>query len=182
MSMQSVSRFTPFLLHHSSVHLVTEYLTEAARVKMGTVCKNWRDHAVLLALRKKIIPPLNQSVSVQVDSLHPILIFLGQPGGGKGTLAQALVQAAAFRHFSLGDHFKRLVAIGDPLVSEIQEDILHHKPIPIALIYKAVEKELEALGQYGIILDGFPKDPKSIAFSINWSKRNTQIIRSSLFT
>jgi adenylate kinase len=163
----SVSRFTQFSLPDCTVRLISQYLTEAGRIKIAAVCKRWQGHAILLEERKKTIPRLDLSANIQSTrpgTFHPIIFLFGRPGSGKGTLAQALVKTRFFSHLSLGDYFRRLIAEGDPIGKRFEKDILNHKPIPLELIHQVIEKQLEAVVQHGIIFDGFPRDPKSIEF------------------
>jgi adenylate kinase len=86
------------------------------------------------------------------------LIFLGPPGAGKGTQAQALAKAENIPHISTGDILRSAVAQKTELGQKAQSYMDKGELVPDELILEMVR---ERLGHedvnLGWILDGFPR-------------------------
>ena len=90
-----------------------------------------------------------------------IIIMLGAPGTGKGTVAGILQERKGFKQISTGDifrkHIKEQTALGKIADSYISKGNLVPDDITIELVKSVLDNENE---QNGIILDGFPRTIK----------------------
>lgn len=96
---------------------------------------------------------------------YPVIVFLGPPGSGKGTLAQKLAQHLSFLHLSTGD-LLRTYAKKDTLeAQELREVLKEGKLASFELFSKILVQRLkEADCQSGVILDGFPRTLEQCSF------------------
>jgi adenylate kinase len=86
------------------------------------------------------------------------LIFLGPPGAGKGTQAQALAQNHAIPHISTGDILRNAVAGQTELGIKAQSYMDAGELVPDQLILDLVRDRLSYEDvKSGWILDGFPR-------------------------
>ncbi len=89
------------------------------------------------------------------------LIFLGPPGAGKGTVAQAVMDKYSLIQISTGDLVRAEVASGSLLGKEIGEVINKGNLVEDNLIGQMFEKYLKekvsSSSFNGFILDGFPR-------------------------
>lgn len=90
------------------------------------------------------------------DSQGKILVILGAPGSGKGTLSKVLKDKFNFEHISTGDLIRKSE---DP---EIKKIIDKGNFLPDDMMIKMLRKELKKidLSTANIILDGFPRNIK----------------------
>jgi len=89
------------------------------------------------------------------DSQGEIMIVLGAPGSGKGTLSKELKKDYGFSHISTGDLIRNS---DDP---ELKKIIEGGDFVPDDMMAKMLRKELRGLDlSKGIILDGFPRTIK----------------------
>jgi adenylate kinase len=90
------------------------------------------------------------------DSQGKILVILGAPGSGKGTLSKVLKDKYNFEHISTGD----LIRKSDD--SEIKKIIDAGNFLPDDMMIKMLRSELKKidLSTSNIILDGFPRTIK----------------------
>ncbi len=87
------------------------------------------------------------------DKQGEIIVLLGPPGSGKGTLAKALVKDYGFQHISTGDmirnsgdkELKKIISSGDMIPDEKMLEMLEAKV-----------KELDL--EKNIAFDGFPRN------------------------
>lgn len=88
-----------------------------------------------------------------------IIVFLGPPGSGKGTLSRLCVNRLAWTQFSTGDLCREHITNKTELGKNIDFIIKSGKLISDSLIIKMVEEELEKQfkNQSKVILDGFPR-------------------------
>ena len=95
------------------------------------------------------------------------LIFLGPPGTGKGTVAQAVMDQYALVQLSTGDLIRAEVKSGSDFGKRLAEIINAGNLVPDDLMEPIFEKELSKLvaknGFNGFILDGFPRTVPQIA-------------------
>ena len=90
-----------------------------------------------------------------------IVIFLGPPGSGKGTQAEALAKSRGWVKLSTGDMLRQEVAAASELGKKIDSIIQSGALVPDELVTSAVESAIKHLPQESfIILDG---DPRSLA-------------------
>jgi adenylate kinase len=89
-----------------------------------------------------------------------IVILLGAPGSGKGTIAARLAQENdALRHVSSGDLLRGAVAKGTPAGLEAKAFMEKGQLVPDALIAQMIKDVLaETQGDVTMLLDGFPRN------------------------
>jgi adenylate kinase len=86
------------------------------------------------------------------------IIFLGAPGSGKGTQAQALVPSLGIPQISTGDILRAAVKAATPLGVEAKTFMNRGALVPDEVVIGLIQDRLvepDALG--GWILDGFPR-------------------------
>lgn len=87
-----------------------------------------------------------------------ILIMLGAPGTGKGTVAAKLAEKLNIPQVSTGDIFRKAMAEKTPVGVEAEKYISKGMLVPDDVTIKIVEERLkDADVQNGLILDGFPR-------------------------
>jgi adenylate kinase len=87
------------------------------------------------------------------------LLFLGPPGGGKGTQAKLVTRALGIPHVSSGDMLREALASGSELGKRAAEYMEAGDLVPDDLVVALVKERLsreDALGGY--LLDGFPRN------------------------
>lgn len=87
-----------------------------------------------------------------------VLIMLGAPGTGKGTVAAKLAEKLGIPQVSTGDIFRKAMAEKTPVGMEAEKYISKGMLVPDDVTIKIVEERLkDADVQNGLILDGFPR-------------------------
>ena len=87
-----------------------------------------------------------------------ILIMLGAPGTGKGTVAAKLATKLNIPQVSTGDIFRKAIAEKTPVGVEAEKYISQGMLVPDDITIKIVEERLKDENvQNGLILDGFPR-------------------------
>ena len=90
-----------------------------------------------------------------------IIIMLGAPGTGKGTVAGLLQEKLGIKQVSTGDIFRKNIKEGTELGKMAERYISVGKLVPDDVTVKVVEERLnEPDVEKGIILDGFPRTVK----------------------
>lgn len=90
-----------------------------------------------------------------------IVIMLGAPGTGKGTVAGLLQEKLGIKQVSTGDIFRKNIKEGTELGKLAEKYIAKGNLVPDEVTVKVVEDTLnEPDVQNGIILDGFPRTVK----------------------
>ena len=89
-----------------------------------------------------------------------IVILLGAPGSGKGTVAGALAAGNAnLKHVSSGDLLRGAVAKGTEAGKQAKEFMEAGKLVPDALIATMIKDVVaETTGDVTMLLDGFPRN------------------------
>ena len=89
------------------------------------------------------------------------LIFLGPPGAGKGTVAQAVMDKYKLVQVSTGDLLRAEVASGSDLGKKLNEIMTSGGLVGDDLVGEMLSKDLKAKVKnpnfHGIIFDGFPR-------------------------
>ncbi len=89
------------------------------------------------------------------------LIFLGPPGAGKGTVAQAVMTKHSLVQISTGDLIRAEVASGSDFGKELEKIINSGKLVSDDIVGKMFEAELKKIvakkGFEGVVFDGFPR-------------------------
>ena len=89
------------------------------------------------------------------DSQGEVLVILGAPGSGKGTLSKVLKDEYGIHHISTGD----LIRKSDD--KELKKIIAGGDLVPDEMIVKMLTAELEKIdASEGVIFDGFPRTIK----------------------
>ncbi len=87
-----------------------------------------------------------------------IIIMLGAPGTGKGTVASILSKELGIVSVSSGDIFRKAIAEKTELGKEVEGYISRGELVPDELTIKVIEARLlEPDLEKGVILDGFPR-------------------------
>ena len=87
-----------------------------------------------------------------------ILIMLGAPGTGKGTVASKLSEKLGIPQVSTGDIFRKAIAEKTPVGIEAEKFISQGMLVPDETTINIVKERLkDADVQNGLILDGFPR-------------------------
>lgn len=90
-----------------------------------------------------------------------IIIMLGAPGTGKGTVAGLLQEKLGIKQVSTGDIFRKNIKEGTELGKLAEKYISEGKLVPDDVTVRVVEDRLnEPDVENGIILDGFPRTVK----------------------
>lgn len=87
------------------------------------------------------------------------ILFLGPPGGGKGTQAKMVRRALGVPHVSTGDMLREAMASGSDLGKQAASYVTVGDLVPDELVVALVEERLrreDAAGGY--LLDGFPRN------------------------
>ena len=86
------------------------------------------------------------------------LIFLGPPGAGKGTQAEAIINEFKIPQVSTGDIIRAAIRTGSDLGKEFKSYTDAGKLVPDELVNRMVEARLaEDDCKPGFLLDGFPR-------------------------
>lgn len=86
------------------------------------------------------------------------VIFMGPPGGGKGTQAQRLQQTYGLKHLSTGDMLRAAVAEGTALGQQAKAIMDAGNLVPDALMIDMIADRISQPDcANGFILDGFPR-------------------------
>ena len=87
-----------------------------------------------------------------------ILIMLGAPGTGKGTVAGILSKELGIVSVSSGDIFRKAISEKTELGKEVEEYLAKGALVPDELTIRVIEARLlEPDLEKGVILDGFPR-------------------------
>ena len=87
-----------------------------------------------------------------------ILIMLGAPGTGKGTVASKLSEKLGIPQVSTGDIFRKAIVERTPVGIEAEKYMSQGMLVPDEVTIKIVEERLKDSDvQNGLILDGFPR-------------------------
>lgn len=87
-----------------------------------------------------------------------IVIMLGAPGTGKGTVGNLLAEKLNIPHISSGEIFRSYIKDDDELGREINSYVSEGNLVPDELTIKILEKRLkEKDTNKGCILDGYPR-------------------------
>lgn len=87
-----------------------------------------------------------------------IIIMLGAPATGKGTVAGMLSSDLGIPHLSSGDLFRQEIAAGTEIGQKLNSYMTKGELVPDELVIEMVGKRLAAPElSTGVILDGFPR-------------------------
>lgn len=95
---------------------------------------------------------VNERVIQVPDKQGKIIVLLGPPGAGKGTLAEKLVKRNDFQHISTGE----MIRNSDD--KDLKDLIAQGKFVPDKIMIKLLKDKLSSMDfEKGLILDGFPR-------------------------
>jgi len=104
-----------------------------------------RNFENFIAINERVIP----------DKQGEILVILGPPGSGKGTLSKKLVERNNFTHISTGE----LIRNSDD--KELKKTVEKGDFIPDRVMVRMLRKALGKVDlENGVIIDGFPRNVK----------------------
>ncbi|KAK6450956.1 UMP-CMP kinase [Trichoderma asperellum] len=83
-----------------------------------------------------------------------IIFVLGAPGAGKGALSSKLASDYGFKHLSIGDLLRQVVASPDA-DKTVVEYVRRGELVTTSLLFQILKPHIEQRGT--IILDGFPR-------------------------
>ncbi|NTV28908.1 MAG: adenylate kinase [Candidatus Omnitrophica bacterium] len=88
-----------------------------------------------------------------------IIVLLGAPGAGKGTLATALKDQLGVHHISTGDLIRAEIKGGTPIGLEIKRYVESGGLVPDEVVTKMIEGKIAATAKdgKGYMFDGFPR-------------------------
>lgn len=99
-----------------------------------------------------------------------MIILLGLPGAGKGTLAKILADVLDYEHVSTGDLLRQEVAKGTDLGKKVQERIDVGELVPDEIINNIVIDKLKENPK--VILDGYPRNLEQAKLLTDLEKSN----------
>lgn len=87
-----------------------------------------------------------------------IIVMLGAPGSGKGSIAKLLTEVLGIEHISTGDLFRETIKTGSRLGQELDKYMSKGMLVPDDLVIEVIEERLSRpSAQNGVVLDGFPR-------------------------
>ncbi|MBF0593765.1 MAG: adenylate kinase [Candidatus Omnitrophica bacterium] len=88
-----------------------------------------------------------------------IIVLLGAPGAGKGTLAGALKDELGVHHISTGDLIRAEIKAGSPIGLEIKRFVESGGLVPDEVVTRMIEGKVKstASDNRGYMFDGFPR-------------------------
>lgn len=88
-----------------------------------------------------------------------IIVLLGAPGAGKGTLAGAIKDQLGVHHISTGDLIRAEISAGSPIGKEIEGYVKSGGLVPDEVVTRMVEGKVKATAsdKKGYMFDGFPR-------------------------
>lgn len=86
-----------------------------------------------------------------------LMLLMGPPGVGKGTVSERLAQRLSARHISTGFLLREAITQGTELGRQAEGCIARGELVPDGLIGTLVGEQLERYGVGACLLDGFPR-------------------------
>lgn len=86
------------------------------------------------------------------------IIFLGAPGAGKGTIAEAISQTTDYVHVSTGDMLRAAIKQGTPVGKQAEGHMAKGELVPDQLIVDIVMQRIDSGNkEIKYMFDGFPR-------------------------
>lgn len=104
------------------------------------------------------------AITNQLVKMHPKVVFvLGQPGAGKGTQCQRIVQNFGYVHLSAGDLLREERAKPDSEYGELIETYIREgKIVPVEITCSLIDKAIQKSGKDKFLVDGFPRNQNNL--------------------
>ncbi|UUM20475.1 nucleoside monophosphate kinase [Mycoplasma sp. 2045] len=101
-----------------------------------------------------------------INKINKNVIFMGQPGAGKGTVASLLSKTSNLIHLSTGNIFRNEIAQKTELGLKVQNIVTTGGYVPDEITNKIVENAILKLKENNqfFILDGFPRTKAQAEF------------------
>lgn len=95
-----------------------------------------------------------------------IVVLIGVPGCGKGTLANNLIKEYGFKHISTGDLFRATIKKNTPLGIRLRNIVTSGALVDDQTTNEVMKCEIEKLlaKKHSIILDGYPRTKEQAKF------------------
>ncbi len=89
-----------------------------------------------------------------------LIIFLGAPGSGKGTVADQMVSNHGYKHISTGDIFRKVISEGTPLGIKVKDIIEGGNLVDDETTWEVAKVALDEMDLVNdkVILDGYPRN------------------------
>lgn len=106
-----------------------------------------------------------------------IIVMLGAPGVGKGTMSKSLSEYYEIPHISTGDILRNIASKDDEFSQKVKSYIDMGKLVPEDIMNELITKRLEEKDTVnGYILDGFPRTMTQVKFLENYLKEKNKKI------
>jgi len=98
-----------------------------------------------------------------------IMILLGAPGSGKGSISSVLKSQYGFTHISTGDLFRKTIASDTPLAEQLKAIMLSGGLVDDDMTNEVVRQEILKLNtkDANIIFDGYPRNVAQLEYLNN---------------
>ncbi len=99
-----------------------------------------------------------------------LLIFLGMPGSGKGTISKKLVDKYDYKHISTGDIFRNIISKKTELGLKVKEIIEKGNLVNDETTWEVAKEVLENIDLVteNFILDGYPRNINQNKHLFDW--------------
>lgn len=108
-----------------------------------------------------------------------IIVMLGAPGVGKGTMSKSLSEYYEIPHISTGDILRKIASAEDEEAIKIKGYLDKGELVPEDIMDDLITKRLEEKDtENGYILDGFPRTMTQVKFLENYLEKNNKKINA----
>ncbi|MDA3797899.1 MAG: adenylate kinase [Kiritimatiellae bacterium] len=111
-----------------------------------------------------------------------IIVLMGPPGAGKGTVSESITAQGKFKHISTGDLFREAVTSGSEIGKEIAGYMESGSLVPDNVTIKLIENIFDSSNKEAkFMLDGFPRTIGQAEMLENALKERNGIISHVFF-
>ncbi|MCQ2956629.1 MAG: nucleoside monophosphate kinase [Mycoplasmoidaceae bacterium] len=95
-----------------------------------------------------------------------IMILLGAPGSGKGSISNYLKEKHGFIHISTGDLFRKTITQDTPIANQLKQIMLSGKLVDDETTNEVVRQEILKINSANanIIFDGYPRNTNQLDY------------------